>query len=226
MKYLFSRLANRAVSLTEVLVAMGMVGGLSLGYLQISSDHDKSQKKIEAGFEIDMLIMDMTQVLSNERACANTLGSDLAEGRDIAVIKNSAGQVVFQKGKKYGQNLIQIKSMKMANLDTTGDGFGNVEVLVTFEKTTKSRLGKREEVRSIPLPIRAAPDRVVCYPTDGSMLVAQSDIKMMCDSLGGTFKNISGHGVKCVMPFVNKFCPEYVIGFTEDGQLDCGTFSP
>ena len=68
-----SCLNSRAVSLTEALIAAGMVGGLSLGYLQLSGDHQKSQKKIEAGFEIDMLTLEMAQTLSNDDACTKTL---------------------------------------------------------------------------------------------------------------------------------------------------------
>ena len=211
-------LNNRAVTLTETLVAAGLVGGLSLGYLQISSNHEKSQKKIEAGFEIDMLILDMTQTLSNRRACAQTLGTTVADGQDIPAIKNSAGRTIFQKGNKYGQNLIQIKSMEMSGLDTDADGLGSVEVVVTFEKAAKSIKGKKEEVRNIFLPVKVASGSVVCYPDSGPK-VMQDDRQLMCDSLGGTLS-----GNRCIPPFVGKMCPEFVAGFNEDGTLACDTY--
>ncbi len=222
---LISFLNNRGVTLTETLMAAGLVGGLSLGYLHISSNHDKSQKRIEAGFEIDMLILDMAQILSNKRACVETLGATVANGQDIPEMKNSAGRTIFSKGSKYGQNLIQIKSMEMANVDLDADGLGNMEVVVTFKKTSKSIKGKKEEVRSIPLPIQVASGNVVCYPDSGLEIV--DDKVMMCESLGGTFKDFGGSvGIKCVMTYIGKVCPEYMVGFTLDGQLDCGTFSP
>ncbi len=207
-----------AVSLTEALVAAGMVGGLSLGYLQLSGDHQKSQKKIEAGFEIDMLALEMAQTLSNDDACTKTLRNNTSG--TISDIRNSKNKVVFEENKKYGQNLIQLKSMELKNLDKAADGFGSLELEVTFEKSAKIIKGKKEEIRKIPLVIQETPGTVICNPDPATRFIASSAKKMMCDSIKGTFNPATQ---KCTPPFLGQNCPNYIVGFDSNGKAICET---
>ncbi len=209
-------LNNRAVSLTEALVAAGMVGGLSLGYLQLSGDHQKSQKKIEAGFEIDMLTLEMAQTLSNDDACTKTLRNKTSG--TIPDIRNSKDKTLFKEGKKYGQNLIQLKTMELKNLDKSADGFGSLELEVTFEKTAKIIKGKKEEIRKIPLVIQETGGTVICNPDPATRFIASSAKKMMCDSIKGTF---NGATQKCTPPFIGQSCPHYIAGFDSNGKAIC-----
>ncbi len=218
-KFRLFPLGQVGVTLTEALFAAGIVGGLSLGYLQISQQQEQSQKKIEASFEIDMLTLDMAQILSNDQACANTLGTTISNGKVLTAIKNSANEALFRSSKKYGQNVIKLASMKIQNLDTATDGFGSAEVLVTFEKTAKVIKGKRREERVIPLSIQVSPGSIACNP-DGSARFVRDAHKAMCDSIGGTV-NASN---ECVPPFIGRNCPQYVAGFDNDGNLVCGNY--
>ena len=218
LRYLKLCLNNRAVSLTEALVAAGMVGGLSLGYLQLSGDHQKSQKKIEAGFEIDMLTLEMAQTLSNDDACTKTL-RDKTSGT-IPDVRNSADKAIFKEGKKYGQNLIQLKTLELKNLNKASDGFGSLDLEVTFEKTAKIIKGKKEEIRKIPLVIQESGGTVICNPDPATRYIASTAKKQMCDSIKGTFDPATG---KCTPPFIGKGCPNYIVGFDSDGKAICET---
>ena len=204
--------------LTEALVAAGMVGGLSLGYLQLSGGHQKSQKKIEAGFEIDMLTLEMAQTLSNDDACTKTLNNSTSGL--ITKIKNSANKTVFQTSKKYGQNLIRLKTMELKNFDKAADGFGSLELEVTFEKSAKIIKGKKEEIRKIPLVIQESGGTVICNPDPATRYLASAAKKMMCDSIKGTFDSTTG---KCTPPFIGQSCPNYIVGFDNDGKAICET---
>ncbi len=211
-----SCLNSRAVSLTEALVAAGMVGGLSLGYLQLSGDHQKSQKKIEAGFEIDMLTLEMAQTLSNDEACTKTLRNKTSG--TVPDIRNSKDKAIFKEGKKYGQNLIQLKTMELKNLDKASDGFGSLELEVTFKKSAKIIKGKKEETRKIPLVIQETGGTVICNPDPATRYLASDAKQKMCDSIKGTFNPATQ---KCTPPFLGQSCPNYIVGFDNNGKAIC-----
>ena len=195
-----------------------MVGGLSLGYLQLSGDHQKSQKKIEAGFEIDMLTLEMAQTLSNDDACTKTL-RDKTSGT-IPDVRNSANKAIFKEGKKYGQNLIQLKTLELKNFNKASDGFGSLDLEVTFEKSAKIIKGKKEETRKIPLVIQESGGTVICNPDPATRFIASSAKKMMCDSIKGNFDPATQ---KCTPPFIGQSCPNYIVGFDSDGKAICET---
>ena len=195
-----------------------MVGGLSLGYLQLSGNHQKSQKKIEAGFEIDMLTLEMAQTLSNDDACTKTLNNSTSGL--ITKIKNSANKTVFQTSKKYGQNLIQLAAMELKNLNKAADGFGSLDLEITFKKTAKIIKGKKEETRKIPLVIQESGGTVICNPDPATRYLASAAKKMMCDSIKGTFDPATQ---KCKPPFIGQSCPNYIVGFDNNGKAICET---
>ena len=196
-----------------------MVGGLSLGYLQLSEGHKKSQKKIEAGFEIDMLTLEMAQTLSNDKACTATL-RDKTSGT-IPDVRNSANKAIFKVGKKYGQNLIQLKTMELKNLNKAADGFGSLDLEVTFEKSAKIIVGKKEEVRKIPLVIQDSGGTVICNPDPATRFLASDAKQKMCDSIKGTFDPVTQ---KCTPPFIGQSCPHYIAGFDSDGKAICDRY--
>ena len=195
-----------------------MVGGLSLGYLQLSGDHQKSQKKIEAGFEIDMLTLEMAQTLSNDDACTKTLRNKTSG--TIPDVRNSADKAIFKENKKYGQNLIQLKTLELKNLNKASDGFGSLDLEVTFEKTAKIIKGKKEEIRKIPLVIQESGGTVICNPDPATRYIASTAKKSMCDSIKGTFDPATQ---KCTPPFIGQSCPNYIVGFDSDGKAICET---
>ncbi len=206
------------------MIAAGLVGGLSLGYLQIAQNQDTFQKKVEADFEIDMIALDIFQTLSDDDACAKTLGNSVSEGKVLTQIKNSADKAVFQAAKQYGQNLIKIDSIVLRNLDITTDSIGSVDVAVTFEKTSKTIKNAKKEVRRIPLSIRATASTVECNP-DGSERFVTDLKKSLCDSLSGELKthndSFSGVVEECFLPFDESFCPHFASGVDENGKLIC-----
>ena len=206
---------GRAFSLVETMVAAGIAGGLTLGYLQLTDNTNKTKKKIESGFEIDMIALDMAQVLSNDGACAHILQGNTSG--EINGIRSSQNKVLFRKSKKYGQNLITLQSMKLVNADISPtDGFGSVVLEVTFQKESKLIKGKKTEVRRIPLSVRKTGGSVVCNP-DHSMRVSGSDGKReMCDAIGGSMN--SG---RCTPPFLGQTCSTYIVGFDGNGGIVC-----
>ena len=207
-------------------MAAGMVGGLSLGYLQLSSDQQKTQKKIEAGFEIDMLTLEMAQTLSNDKACTETLaGISMTPDQDVSAIKNSNGSPIFQAGKKYGQNLIKLDSIKLDKIDINAtDGFGSVELKLGFEKTANIIKGKRKEERVIPLAIQKTGSTVTCNPDPATRYLASDAQKMMCDALKGDWNpNATPPNKKCKPKFVDISCGTYITGFKDDGAPECET---
>ncbi len=221
MKRFLSYLDNRALSITEALVAAGMVGGLSLGYLQLSGDHQKSQKKIEAGFEIDMLTLEMAQTLSNDEACSETLkGVPIIKDQDVTEIKNSKGKAIFKEKKKYGQNLIMLVSMELQNRNvSTVDGFGSVELKIEFEKTAKIIKGKKDRGEdNSPGNSGKQCTNVICNPDPATRYLASEAKEMMCDSIQGDWDATTK---KCKPKFVDVSCGNYITGFGADGTPEC-----
>ena len=112
--------------------------------------------------------------------------------------------------------------MELKNFDKSADGFGSLELEVTFEKTAKIIKGKKEETRKIPLTIQERTGgTVICNPDPAFRFIGSSAKRAMCDSIKGTFNAATQ---KCTPPFLGQSCPHYIAGFDGDGKAICDRY--
>lgn len=69
-------------SLVEIMVAAGMLGVVSLGVMQMTSNMNKSNKKIKQDFEAQSLLNNIAKQITDTQACANTLNGVRMNGDD------------------------------------------------------------------------------------------------------------------------------------------------
>ena len=140
------------------IVAAGMMGGLALVLANMSKHQQSIQKRTATHFEVESLFNSIEETLYNKDACLKTLnaaGTLITDGKNIDFIKNRENGVIFNKTSKYGNNLVQIKSMKMKNIAIVGTS-GTLDFRIEVEKLSNSIKGYRKVIRDLPISIEVA----------------------------------------------------------------------
>ena len=65
---------DEGFSLVEMMLAAGVIGALSLGFIKLMETSNKTAKTIETKDEISMLTKEIVSILSNPESCFHTLG--------------------------------------------------------------------------------------------------------------------------------------------------------
>jgi type II secretory pathway pseudopilin PulG len=79
-KYLKLLRSTRGFSLVEVMIAAGMLGLVSLGVMQLTSNQSKSTKTFETKFEVTSIVAEIRTLLSNTESCKATFATNPANG--------------------------------------------------------------------------------------------------------------------------------------------------
>ena len=197
----------KGFSLAEVMVAAGLIGGLSLALLQMTKTQGEVQKRSEVSFEITSMSSAIAQNLLNSDACTATFvaGTVVADGLIIPDIKNRRGDILYNTGTVYGNNQLQINQITLTNLVLgVGAGpnqYGEVNLDITFEKLSRLIKGNKIITKSFPvkLEVDGAGGLVKCYSATENAIATAKD--QSCSSIGGVFNpatdncNLSSHNV-------------------------------
>ena len=175
---------NSGLSLAEMVIAVGLIGILSLGVIHLTTSIHSGQvtavTKVEE-LELKRLI---TTTLSDRRACLNSLNG-VSIGSSFTQIKSSADTVVFQTNRVYGNNAVKITSMKIVDNDLSfEDGTRSVNLVVGLEKMKKLARGKENIDLVIELRVVAAGSDA---PVTGCFVNNDSIVQKSCESLNGTW---------------------------------------
>nr|BDT27732.1 prepilin-type N-terminal cleavage/methylation domain-containing protein [Bacteriovorax sp. HI3] len=184
---------QRGFSLTEILIGMGLLSVLSLGVASMMKNMMSGQVTSETKMEELEMRRILTTTLADKKACENTF-KNFSLGQVITQIKNSSGAIIYEVGKKYGNNSLAITSMKTEDTNIVGsDGTRTVELVVTLERMKKMAIGKVKNF-TIQLQVVAATST---GPISSCFSDAESYLKDGCLSLGGVW---SDSGVRCALP--------------------------
>ena len=78
---------QKGSSLVEVILAAGLAGGLALVVAKIAQDSIRIGKTAETNMEINGIVSNISQILSDGESCSTTVGMNREIGAQITHIK-------------------------------------------------------------------------------------------------------------------------------------------
>lgn len=134
--------SQSGVTLVEVLISAGLLGGLALLFARLSTDTMVSTQRVEASSEILSVNNIVSQLLLDSRACRNTFGGEDTGGTIVIDAVRSQHDTpidVVEVGETYGNERARVLSMEAVldgALHDMGDGTqsGNLIFTVTYQR--------------------------------------------------------------------------------------------
>jgi prepilin-type N-terminal cleavage/methylation domain-containing protein len=144
-------------SLLEIVVAMGLMSLGLVFLMRMQTNQAKNAATTKSNIELESLISDIRGIMTKGGYCEKTLKNLVLTNEgvlNLADIRNPKGEIRYSVGKKYGDNTILLKSMRVKNFSShEAGGLDGVATLeITLEKP-KMTLGQKEVVRSIDISI-------------------------------------------------------------------------
>ena len=195
---------QKGFSLLEVLVAVAIMGELSLVMLQMNQNQLKGQKTTELKGEISDIMNIIRQVLNNQEACDTTFSQTdfqankkvkyLYSSSDLSKIFAEVGNVKFQNFNVYIKEMRLLTRAEEASLGrnytvSKTNGFGSASLKITFVKnvgninptsTTQQFFGGKETVQYLTI-------FGYFYDFDNVYSPDISQLRQRCIDLGTTF---------------------------------------
>jgi prepilin-type N-terminal cleavage/methylation domain-containing protein len=171
-------------SIMEIMVAMGLLGVMSMGIMRLLDNTSKAQKSIEMKSDVQNLHNQILKIMKDEASCTATINF-LNYGLNVPSINilNSSNVSVphFTVGQTVGKIKIeQIKLDTQANSTVTGNGV-MTNLILTYLKTGNNFYGGTRNTYKIPVSV------------DNCQVVLMQDLKSNnpnptqdCISQGGT----------------------------------------
>ena len=143
------KLKSSGIGLIEVLLAVGVLGGLSLVVAKFSKNATEVTNNVEINNDIVSALQQMQAILTDPESCTNTFAGKKANNALNTVqalrLKNNATFVdVFQTKSvnstiTYGQKFLKINSFSLSDAaeDVDVANLGTTHLLVNFDRGTK-----------------------------------------------------------------------------------------
>ena len=207
------------------IVAAGMMGGLALVLANMSKHQQSIQKRTETHFEVESLFNAIEGTLYNEDACLETLnasGTLITDGKSIDFIKNRDGGTIFNKTSKYGNNLLQIKSMKLKGISIVGTS-GKLDFRVEVEKLSNSIKGYKKVTRDLPISIEVTAAAGGNY----NLIQCHHSVEGLADAVNNALVGEVGpHADSKIDAIIQNLCPIFGGVFDPDSKRCSRAASP
>lgn len=196
----------KGFSLAEVMIAIGILGAVSLGVMRLVRMQSDQQKKSETEFELNTVFTNLTQHLQNSESCRTTLSAlgNITTNKNITQIKNRNGSVIYEINKPYGgRNATSgpVVIEKMEILDTLlspltitpsvitagNTGHGQLVLNITFRRDSKMVTGLKKISRTLPLSVELNSSYTVTKCFTAYENATESAMAVACDSIKGSF---------------------------------------
>ena len=175
-----------------MVMAIGMTGALGIALVYLGKQQMNIQKKTKIYFELNNLSNKILRGLYDGDGCMKTLGagSDIVDGETLSAIKDKDGKVVVDTTKAYGNKLIKIDSINLANVNIVGKG-GQVDLEVVFKKLGRFAKGHKKTVQFYPLSVVVDGFKRLtqCHYDYGNIIFVTA--QGICKSLGGIFDAVT-----------------------------------
>lgn len=205
---------NRGFSLIQVMVAAGILGGLSLVVLQLAQNQNQIMSHSEAKSEELELVNQARIVLSRREACLESF-QGLSPDEEVVDLLNANGEPVFSVGSVYGNRSLRINEMFLENQTVpSGGGSGEVLLNIVMERLKKDT-GASDITKEIMLQVATNSDDeiVSCYDgeefgesqlSDEGFQEMPSGLYMQWGKLEDVSLNQTYHSVIFPKPFPNE----------------------
>lgn len=192
--------SSSGFSIAGAMVGAGLLGALSVGFIQFSDHQKKTQVNLETKAEILNTYTAIKQALLDRDACLRTFGPQtvMADNLAISAIKNSGGDVLFSVGNTYGNRRVKILSITLKEVRISSQT-GTAKLAVAFEKTSPLIKGAKHVSRKTPIQFSVDDSNrlIQCFSALGNAVTTavEEARREVCQDLGGTYN--SNRNPKC-----------------------------
>lgn len=186
---------QKGFTLTEIVIALGLMGGISLVTMKLMEDQVNNQKLLVTSAEVSKTMNLIGSALNDSKSCMNILGGkSVGNIAALQSTQNHAGTVIskyyLEASKNYADFRIPADGIKLNKLTTAGQN--NAELVFTFFINSKkgatgntASTKERSIIKKFPLNVKwntAGTQIESCAPliSDVSNLAKEK----FCDSLG------------------------------------------
>jgi prepilin-type N-terminal cleavage/methylation domain-containing protein len=186
-KSFFNELSPQGFSLMEILIALGLLGGITLGVAQLMKQSSESGNYAEARMEENEVARQVALTLANEQSCTNTLRS-FGAGEAIPAIKSAQNENLFEVGKNYSGNVIFFKSARLEARGGTIPPAGKGTMAIVLELArSKVKIGRKESLKEVQVLVTLDASSKVLSCVSLENQLANSTNKQFCEATGGVW---------------------------------------
>lgn len=178
------RAYEQGFSIVELLIAAGLLAGMSVGLLKLMEGQQKSMNFAQSRSAEFVLLNEIRSTLIQKEACERTL-QGMTPDSDVSTIRGPNGNTRFEVGQDY-DNTIRLVGLSLENVDVPIGGMGNARLSVSMERLA------RENVREAPIrwiDLQVATDDsgsiVECFADSDNTI--ETALEEACASIGGEF---------------------------------------
>ncbi|WP_408096735.1 hypothetical protein ACJVC5_16995 [Peredibacter sp. HCB2-198] len=236
---------NKGFSLVQFLMFAGALGAGAVVIMNLSQQQNQSRSSFETKFEILELKRTISSLLFDKGACGLTF-SGASVGSSISRIKNVSNQNIYEVGKEYGHDTLEITGMRTRDKNQSlGGGVRLVDLEVSLRKT-RDKTYIQNAMIQIPLKVYASsPTAPItnCQAEEDQFVFKNGDI--MTGDLTTTNLTSRGHVVAAnrvqgslictngvcrtmdALALSNQSCPagQYSRGINANGTQACQDFA-
>ena len=177
-------------SLVELMVAAGLLGGLTLGVVKIMGLMQKGQKTSEIKMEVLELRRKVVTLMTDKIACEATfLGPNLKIGDPVNHIKGSSGANIISVGNVYGNKRLKVTSISTTDKGAIGStGMREVVLRVDFDNLQKNNsFGGKKYFKTTMTVEATGPTAPITRCFDDRENTIKTARAMSCEDIGGTW---------------------------------------
>ncbi len=196
------KLNIKGFTLVEIMVAAGLLGVLSVAFMNLTHNQVTTQKRMETKYEENALNSRIAQALLNNQSCVNTfgLGETLTNDLSISSIKNKLNNDILNTTNVYGNNTIKIASMTLKDFNSVTVGpsqkAGEGKLVVEMQRMSKLIKGNKKIVKSYPVEFNLDENNklVSCFSALGNAV--DTAVIESCTKIGGVYDHVTN---KCIL---------------------------
>lgn len=185
---------SQGFSLVELMVTIGILGGLSLVITQMIGTTTKSTKELEASSEITTILSTANKILLDHDACGNTFGGvDLSSETTIPNIRNVVDNIVYSQGTLYGNRAVRLIELNVVDITLNNvpapstERYGTFNLEMVFEKESMLIDSISNISKNILIQVRTnnANEVLSCHSHESNAI--ETAMIQSCEALEGTF---------------------------------------
>lgn len=184
-------------------MSFAVLGLVAAGFLSFTDNHAKITKSIDANFEVVDFVGQVRLILSQPRACTQTLIGLPSSSPTNRVITSIRGASVVPYSspvawtdyiyKSVNNTISASKNVTLTSMEIKYPPTfnGEVELIMKLKKNNQASIGGQDIVRTIPLTIVAKPTAPTQIETCFASGAKVANWASMCATLGGAYDPVT-----------------------------------
>jgi type II secretory pathway pseudopilin PulG len=187
MNSLFKYINSKGFSLVETLLAVGIVGGITLTVAKLGQETTRLTKTSDRNTDMNNFINDVSYILSDKNNCKATVGEGSTIGSQISAIRkdvNGVIQEVYGLNKSIGNNSFTISQI------TTVPSANGADLIIEVNRGTLFVSSSKSISRRIPLKVDVVGNVIEgCYSDIEGMI--ESAVRAACKGNSARYDEVT-----------------------------------